>query len=329
MLENGVSEPFSSLLEARWQALRWLLLSPPLLSDAAALEHGWAQGADCIARFTAQERCEIEAWLARLRDVRAPEHASWLAAQPSFDAVRVAPPKYQEPHLRLGRLAESLLAFYLGSGVTHTLAVAHLPLRYRAACAGELISTPADRTTRGEIDFLLHRGSQPLHWELAVKYFLCTARGSVACARDFVGPEGKEHLDHKLHKLFAKQMRHRPDAPLSETPWHAQAFTRGWMFYRHGEPVPSCDLLDAQHERGWWVPAHGWVDFAAHWRERGVDRWQVLDRHRWMPRWAAVESQAAFDGAEQAGPVLVVGLQQREGVWVEALRCFVTRFDTG
>ena len=175
------------------------------------------------------------------------------------------------PEARIGRYAERLLEFYLIHGPTHRLQAAHVPLR--SVLNGLMV-------THGELDFLLTslpnlqtqlqtqqqlqlQVEQSLHWELAVKFFLCTATGETATPADFIGPNGVETLAHKWHKLFANQLTraqsHTLPAPWDANDWQPQAYTRGWMFYRWGYKVPRCEALHPEHGQGWWVNA---ADFA-------------------------------------------------------------------
>jgi uncharacterized protein len=211
-------------------ALRWLLLSPPLVAVPPGAS---AQ----LASFSAAESAAIVQWLDGLQaDSRT--LLAWIQ---------------RNPEVRIGRYAERLLEFYLLHAPAqaasqlplHRLLAAHVPLRSEVN---------GIKVTQGELDFLLANAQgQRLHWELAVKFFLCTATGVVAAPTDFIGPNGVETLAHKWHKLFARQLTHTPPAPWNAHPWQPQAFTRGWMFYRWGVPVPHCDALHPRHCQGWWV----------------------------------------------------------------------------
>jgi uncharacterized protein len=220
----------STPASAHVAALRWLLLSPPLV---VAPPGAGAQ----LAGFTEAEQVAIKHWLGGLQ---ANPHAllAWMQAK---------------PEVRIGRYAERLLEFYLTYAPTlpssqsplHSLLASHVPLRSEVN---------GIKVTHGELDFLLATAQgQHLHWELAVKFFLCTATGNVATPEDFIGPNGVETLAHKWHKLFARQLNHTPPAPWSTQVWQPQAFTRGWMFYRWGRDVPYCAALHPQHSYGWWT----------------------------------------------------------------------------
>jgi uncharacterized protein len=257
-------------------ALRWLLTSPPLLSEHAATQYSTGAQVAQIAQFSAADLQQINTWLDALAQNPQPL-TEWLAA------ARATVRGHEPGVLRLGRLAERLLEFYLQYGPTHRLIAANLPLRY-----GAQERQGIDHTTRGEIDFLLHDAQgTPLHWELAVKYFLCHAQDDVASAHDFIGPDGAETLHTKLEKLFTRQLAHVPPLDSAAGPWQPQAFTRGWMFYRYGQPVPNCGLLDPHHCKGWWLPFDE-LDVLP-------DReYTLLDRQHWMPPVACGSERTAF-----------------------------------
>lgn len=238
-------------------ALRWLLLSPALVlapqaSTVAPQASTVAPQADGqLAVFSEAEQRSIGQWLEALQ-ADSSQLTQWMQSR---------------PEARIGRYAERLLEFYLIHGPTHRLQAAHVPLR--SALNGLMV-------THGELDFLLTiepgpqqqqsltlQEPQYLHWELAVKFFLCTATGDTATPADFIGPNGVETLAHKWHKLFANQLTrahsHTLPAPYNAHTWQPQAYTRGWMFYRWGHSVPRCVALHPEHGQGWWVNA---ADFA-------------------------------------------------------------------
>jgi uncharacterized protein len=217
----------SANMAQHWAALRWLLLSHPLVVPPQASAQ--------LAVFTDDQQRSIEQWLAALQADGAPL-TQWMQSR---------------PEVRIGRYAERLLEFYLTHGPVHHLQAAHVPLR--SAVNGLQV-------THGELDFLLTDAQdQHLHWELAVKFFLCTATGDTATPADFIGPNGVETLAHKWHKLFANQLTRARSyvlpVPWNQHTWQPQAYTRGWMFYRWGYSVPRCDALHADHGAGWWIEA--------------------------------------------------------------------------
>ena len=243
-----------SQTQADLASLRWLLCSPPLLA------HGQAQG------FGAAEMAAIEAWLANVEQDSGALTA-WLATARANCGAQP---------LRIGRLAERLLEFFLRFGPLHRLVACNVPVR-SAALAG------SDRTTVGELDFLVTSpGGEAQHWELAVKYFLCHATDKVVQVTDFIGPDAAETLERKLHKLFDKQLQHAVPAPFSALTWQRFAYTRGWMFYRFGQPVPTCAALNPAHLRGSWLPLE-----EIH-RLNPSHRYVELARSQWLPRLCGV-----------------------------------------
>jgi uncharacterized protein len=238
-------------------ALRWLLLSPPLVVSPDAVAQ--------LTSYTPEERVSIDQWLQAL-EADGTALADWIQ-------MRV--------EARIGRYAERLLEFYLTHGPQHRLVAAHVPLR---------CEVNGFTVTHGELDFLLTNAQgQRLHWELAVKFFLCTVTGNTATPADFIGPNGVETLAHKWHKLFAKQLAHKPPAPWSSRTWQSQAFTRGWMFYRWGSVAPHCAALHAEHGKAWWID---WADMG----QLPEGQYVHLPRLQWM----APVASAVQLGAEVA-----------------------------
>jgi uncharacterized protein len=233
----------SSTTAQHLAALRWLLLSPPLVVSPDTVAQ--------LASFTPQERASIDQWLQAL-EADGTALADWMQTR---------------AEARIGRYAERLLEFYLTHGPQHRLVAAHVPLRSEVNGL---------KVTHGELDFLLTDAQgQHLHWELAVKFFLCTATGDKATPADFIGPNGVETLAHKWHKLFAKQLAHKPPEPWNAHTWQSQAFTRGWMFYRWGSVVPHCAALHAEHCKAWWID---WADMG----QLPQGQYVHLPRLQWM-----------------------------------------------
>ncbi len=125
---------------------------------------------------------------------------------------------------RLGRYAETLLAFFAAQAPCWRLVAANLPVRVSGR-------------TLGECDFLLvSPQGERLHWELAVKCYLCAATAGAAALSDYVGPNLADRFDLKYRRLVDHQL------PLTEReefaftgqagPWAASMFVKGWLFYR-------------------------------------------------------------------------------------------------
>jgi hypothetical protein len=250
--------------------LRWLLLSPPLLDTAPGAHSAGVQ------QFGAAERQSISEWLdaierdpAALTDFVHPSRRLGVEGSDVPNPTRPLSP-------RLGRRAERLMAFFLRHGPTHHLVAANIPLR--------LVSPLGERTTVGEIDFLLHdRAGHAWHWELAVKFFLCTATGPRSTVADFVGPDRAETFDTKLRKMFDRQLRHQPPPPWDTESWTPAACTRGRLFYRHDCQVPITPGLHPDHLQGRWIERVRIGELPA--ADQPV--WHLVPRNDWMcPRGA-------------------------------------------
>ena len=251
--------------------LRWLLLSPPLL-DTAPGAH-----AAPVQQFSTSERAAISTWLDGID--RAPQ--ALFEAVHATAASRTDVLSSRPPSLRLGRRAERLMAFFLRHGPTHRLVAANIPLRH--------VSPDGDRTTLGEIDFLLHDAcGQGWHWELAVKFFLCTVTGPQASAADFVGPDRAETFDTKLRKMFDRQLCHLPPPPWDNEIWTPAACTRGRLFYRHGSEVPRTPGVHPDHLQGRWIERDGVDELPA----ANAPVWHVVPRNDWM----CAQSMTASEG---------------------------------
>jgi hypothetical protein len=241
--------------------LRWLLLSPPLL-DTTSGAHPAA-----IQQFTSAERQAIAQWLAEVD--RDPEPL-WCFVHPGAPAG-VDAARWRAPSPRLGRRAERLMEYFLRHGPAHRLLAANVALRE--------VSPQGLRTTTGEIDFLL-QDAQGLRWqwELAVKFYLCMARGAQATPADFIGPDRVDTLATKLNKMFGRQLRHAPPPPWDAEPWTPAACTRGRLFYRWGDAVPATPGVAGDHLRGNWIERDRLSEIAA--ADQPI--WQVVPRSDWM-----------------------------------------------
>jgi uncharacterized protein len=230
-----------------WLAdLHWLLTAPPVLNPHfCAFENR-------VVVFSDQELQEVETWHKTLRT--SPDQQALLTRW-----MNIKPPRHIA---RLGRYAEHLLEFFLRYGPCHSYIASNLQI-WRGA------------DTVGEVDFLLrdHRGGQ-LHWELAVKYFVCQEVSNPTVA-NLQGPDSIETFDQKISKIMNKQLRQQPPAPFDASFWHASAFTRGWMFYRDGKVAPVIPELSQNHPSGFWIERHELSQL-------GDSYYMVLPRARWL-----------------------------------------------
>jgi uncharacterized protein len=260
-----------------WRDLQWLLNSPSLLAESSVASQALSN-----SELITQSIRGLEADLASNQALQ-----DWLQAlrqSPEPLLQFIAEHRSQTPVLRLGRYAERLLEFYLRHGPTHRLEAANIALRRSQAS-----SANADHTTVGEIDFLLRDAQgQALHWELAVKYFLCHASGPTAQAQDFIGPDRAETLESKLHKL-QRQLAHQAPPPWHTERWQPQLFARGYMFYRWAAAIPCCAALHPEHLKAWWLPITELPQLPH-------TQFALLGRAMWMAAFDASSDSAAAIG---------------------------------
>lgn len=300
MTDAARSAPWVGLRDAAVRDLGWLLASADLLaaSPEAPLARPWADR---------EEAARVLAWLAALDADPAPLRQAVEAARPT----------------RLGRYAETLLAFFAAQAPCWRLVAANLPVRVSGR-------------TLGECDFLLvSPQGERLHWELAVKCYLCAATAGAAALSDYVGPNLADRFDLKYRRLVDHQL------PLTEReefaftgqagPWAASMFVKGWLFYRDGAQPLAPAALDVAHSRGFWAARGDWPALVA--RQPAGTRWVVLPRLAWLaPRrleaddpLQPVEAPALFEAVlAREAPSLVAALTQGEdGAWHEISRGFL------
>ncbi|KVC35659.1 DUF1853 family protein [Burkholderia pseudomultivorans] len=297
-----------TLRDAAVRDLAWLLASPSLLAAApgAPLAQPWSDAA---------ERAAVEAWLAALDAAPAPLHRA-------LDGLRP---------VRLGRYAECLLEYFLTHGPSLRLVAANLPLR-------------SNGHTLGEVDFLVDTpDGRRLHWELAVKCYLCAPVHAGASLADFVGPNLVDRLDRKRSRLIDHQLRLSSRNGFTLLGYGAlsaaQMFVKGWLFYPHGATRPPVSAeIAPDHPRGFWLTHAQWPDWAA--AQPAGAAWSVLPRLAWLaPRRIAAHADAAPEplaAARALPPVLgarqppaLIGVYEPcdDGTWRETARGFVVPDD--
>lgn len=204
------------------RTLAWLLEAPDLLDPRAPLWQGRV------------------ATLGELDDAT----RDWLTA---LDLMPAALHAFldRQTFTRLGRYAESLLAFYLehqGRLFAHGVQV-------RAA----------RNQTIGEFDFLLQDAQGLIHWEFAAKLYLLESSGHGLEADYFVGPNLADTLGAKIRKIMERQLSlsQHPAAQihLPQPVVAAQALVKGWLFYHGKTPIPTqAHGISTTHCRGFWCP---------------------------------------------------------------------------
>jgi uncharacterized protein len=318
MLNQSALTPLRCLAD-----LTWLLQSPPLLSTVCQRFNARVQ---C---FDTAQAAAIMAWLKR------------VDAEQVYAAVINTQPKKDVP-MRLGRYAETLMHYFLAHAGVFELIAANLPLR-----SSRVDNAHKDHTTVGEIDYLLRDSAyQAIHWELAVKFYICQPQPShseIVVPHDFKGPAGVDTLGLKLSKMFDKQLRHQPPAPYDAVDWQPASYTRGYLFYSPHQALPQCDALNPAHGQGWWLTIKAFeiasdkvhpepVQYVClprlYWLAKfdsrdlqGVTEVPVLS-HAQMLQWLR-SFWCAGDARQGQSGQLIACVAQRSGYWVEVSRGFV------
>lgn len=284
------------------RALAWLIGSPGVL-DARDAQFG--------------DRVITDAWCAEALAAATP----WLLAldrEPrallDFLAARSS--------RRLGRLAESLLSFWL---------------RWRPGVEllAENLAVRGAQSTLGEFDFVLREPgqAQATHWETAIKFYL--HRPEVGGLAGYAGPAGKDVLAAKAARIFTRQLTLglTPEGAaalhqLGVNDLRTQAWVKGWLFYPIGQTAVPAPGTNPRHSRGWWLRHR------PQW-ERALDagrRYAILPRLDWLAwPWAAaqaetLESLAALVDVRMAAEgesLLVVEMAESGGRWLEQSRGFI------
>ena len=233
------------------RSLAWLIGSPALLADGAA------PGPDMVVD---------DAWCAAALDDALP----WLKRQDS-DPAALETFVAAKRSARLGHLAETLVAYWLGHGGRFVLLAENLAVRESGR-------------TLGEFDFVLRdlASDETVHWELTVKFYLRDPHLHGLAA--FVGPTRTDTLAAKTTRMFSSQVR------LSRTPagaaalaaigapvGAARALIKGRLFYPQ-QPVAHESVVNPAHARGWWMRL-------GEFRRAGVPAgrvFRVLERTQWL-----------------------------------------------
>ncbi|WP_298494178.1 DUF1853 family protein [uncultured Algibacter sp.] len=96
-------------------------------------------------------------------------------------------------NLRLGKYVERLVSFELSQQKDITI-------------LSENIQIQKGKTTLGELDCLLLRNNKPIHLEIIYKFYLFDETIGNSEIEHFIGPNRKDSLIEKLHKLKEKQL---------------------------------------------------------------------------------------------------------------------------
>jgi hypothetical protein len=200
-----------------------------------------------------------------------PRFEEW--AKRDLDLVSLSEETIRMRRIPIGRYFEGLVGDWL-----------------RAQCEVHKLATNlqirSNQSTLGEVDLLFESQGRCVHWELALKFYLGT--GDRLKTGNWFGPQGRDRLDLKLHKLNSRQLR-LLDSPegkemLKErglSSPEAHALIKGYLFHPFADwkralfPVPP--EVNPQHAHGWWIHESDLGNAI----ERH-DAWQVLPKIDWL-----------------------------------------------
>ena len=228
---------------------------------------------------------------------------------------------------RVGRYFERLVLFYLQCVRRVDIVASGLQIHEQGR-------------TIGELDFVFRDESGQLqHWETAVKFYLCFPQ-STDPGRNLIGPDPRDSLSSKFHRLFDHQL------PLSSRRFPEiaarHAFVKGCIFY-HPEiprPVAPCSQLCPDHLQGVWLFCHElhWLNHLA--EKHNAARAQLLKKPFWLsPAEVSESTEASLTQPPltvsaiqdtlrrhfqiSSKPRLVSLLARNTSVWREVERVFV------
>lgn len=195
--------------------------------------------------------------------------------------------------------------------------------------------------TLGEIDYITQNGDgKYFHWEIAVKFYLQTGN-SVDLSR-WVGPNQKDTFQKKWRKLIGHQLPlvqkgEGKDLLTNRGIEKVQStlFVKGMLFRSlHHEVTSYPDVVNLNHQKGWWVFLHDLTRFF----DRTME-WVILPKHDWLAPFLTNNQELILNtaslqahlknGSPQFRPQMVVGVEPKDGYYQEITRGFIVPKDWG
>lgn len=188
--------------------------------------------------------------------------------------------------------------------------------------------------TLGECDFLFLRDGQPIHWEVAIKFYLLMPDGR------FWGPNFSDRLDIKVNRLInhqipivqTKEAKRQIPREFRENV-QSEVFFKGQLFYPYGAPRTIPEGINPDHEWGYWL-AHGTEAYKEFLDERCSDAFQIVPKMRWLSPVQAegvelllpcssLKNALEHHFSRSAISLMVARLQKVGSLWTEVERFFI------
>lgn len=239
--------------------LAWMLFSPPLI------------------HLPKETKVHV-LWPARDLDADALRH--WLS---ELDANPAELIQYLETlkSPRLGIYFEGLCGFFFHHFPGFTMIAQNLQVNRPTGVHA--------KQTLGEFDFIVQYGSQTLHIETAVKFYLGTGdHASHTSAHYWVGPNANDRLDKKVDRLQSHQLALGAwEEGKAELAKHGVdkitvcLLMAGYLFYPvdHNSPAPG--ISHPAHNKGQWLTQSRTLELC---EEPEFDNhgWHFLDKKLWL-----------------------------------------------
>jgi len=214
------------------------------------------------------------------RDLNADDLRVWLS---ELDANPAELIRYLEAlkSPRLGIYFEGLCGFFFRFFPDFTLIAQNLQVN--RPTGGNA------KQTLGEFDFIVQHGSQTLHIETAVKFYLGTGeQNSHTLAQYWVGPNANDRLDKKVDRLQSHQLALGEWAEgKAELAKHGVSkitvclLMAGYLFYPLDPKSPAPGIAHPAHNQGHWTTQTQILELC---ENSNFDNhgWHFLDKHLWL-----------------------------------------------
>lgn len=175
--------------------------------------------------------------------------------------------------------------------------------------------------TKGELDFLLERGHELIHLEMAVKFYLYDHDQQL-----FIGPNAKDRLDKKLRRMATHQLAlsstDEGKAVVQELGYNSastELLLKGVLFH-HWQQPPPCQTVykdfevNPMAEWGVWVRSSEWNTFRESLTNNSTLR--AIPKMAWMGLAPSDDKSDPSNDENNARPPMTPTIKNPLGMWV-------------